>query len=104
MFSNLDVGLSWMNINFKDRLQAHPRKAVMLLDREKKSLAGVFVGNLDKPIKDPKIVEAVKSALKGSTFNVRYEQPWSRDEEEGRWCGWMTLVFSSKGNLHSLPL
>ena len=83
MFLNVDVGLSWFLLENKDRQSAHPAQPVMLLDRKKRTICGVLVGDLSRPIKDPRTVEAVKAALKKCNFHVRYTLPWSREDEEG---------------------
>jgi len=82
VFLNVDVGLSWFLLENKDRQSPHPAQPVMLLDRKNRTICGVSVGDLSRPIKDPRTVEAVKAALKKCNFHVRYTLPWSREDEE----------------------
>jgi hypothetical protein len=54
----------------------------MLLDREKKTICGVYVENLHRQITDKEIIKKVKSALSKTSFNIRYNPPWPKDQEE----------------------
>lgn len=87
-------------MQFKDRLKQEPQNPVMLLDRDKKTLCGIYVGDLNRPIRDPEIINKIKSALAKTTFNVRYKRPWPKEQEEGGFFR-VTLVHINSSN-HSI--
>jgi hypothetical protein len=82
IYISADAGLDWFKLQYKDRLKENPQNPVMLLDRENKTICGVHVGDLHRPITNPEIIKKVKSALAKTSFNIRYTRPWPKGQEE----------------------
>jgi hypothetical protein len=80
VFLTVDTSIGWF---YRDKVfkSQPPPVPIRILDEVKGTLAGIKIGRLDQPIRDPAMQQAVTDAIRKLNFHVKFVRPMNPESQ-----------------------